>query len=344
MTIGNKVNSNQQAIVSVVTPVYNEESYLGECIESVLAQTYKNWDYTIIDNRSTDRTLDIARKYAAQDSRIRVHSNETFIRAVENQNVAFRHISPESKYCKLVFGDDWLFPECLERMVTVAEEHPNVAIVGAYGYGFHGTGVVWDGLPYHSPVVPGRDLCRASLLGGPYVFGTATSLLFRSDIVRSREAFYNESNLHADSEACFELLEHHDFGFVHQVLTFSRVKPDSLTSFSKRFNTYLPDRLYILMKHGPKYLTTDELKHQIDESFRDYYNYLGIEVFKRRDRKFWSFHRKKLAMLGYPLSTARLVAYAVYSAMDVVLNPKRSADAAVRKLTRWYRSVRVSSR
>ena len=153
-------------------------------------------------------------------------------------------------------------PECIEKMVRVAEEHPNVAMVGAYGYGFDGTGVVWDGLPYTSTVVPGRELGRASLLEGPYVFGTASSLLFRSDIVRLRYAFYNESNLHADSELCFELLEHHDFGFVHQVLTFSRVQDDSLTSFSKRFNTYLPNRLYILMKYGSSYLTDADMKRR----------------------------------------------------------------------------------
>jgi glycosyltransferase involved in cell wall biosynthesis len=326
------MKSRQEPLVSVVTPVYNGEPYLRECIESVLAQTYTHWDYTIVNNCSTDGTLDIAREYAAKDCRIRLYSNETFVRVIQNHNIAFRQISSESKYCKVIFADDLLFPECVERMVRVAEENPSVAMVGAYGYGSYGMGVVWDGLPYSSTVVPGRELGRASLLGGPYVFGTATSLLFRCDLVRTRQTFYNESNLHADSEVCFELLAHHDFGFVHQVLTYSRFQDDSLASFSRKFNTYLPNKLYILMKYGPKYLSDEELKQEIRDGLRRYYRYLGAAVFKRRGRKFWDFHRGKLESIGLPMRPARLAASAIAYALDLALNPKSTMEAAVGRL------------
>ena len=53
-------------LVSVVTPVYNGETYLAACIESVLSQSYSNWEYVIVNNCSTDRTLDIASDYAAR--------------------------------------------------------------------------------------------------------------------------------------------------------------------------------------------------------------------------------------------------------------------------------------
>src|ERR1041385_635284 len=120
------MKSKQEPLVSVVTPVYNGEGYLRECIESVLAQTYTNWDYTIVNNRSTDRTLEIAQEYAARDARIRVVTNEAFVRVIANYNNAFRQISPHSKYCKVVASDDSLLPECLERMVRLAEERPTV--------------------------------------------------------------------------------------------------------------------------------------------------------------------------------------------------------------------------
>src|SRR5689334_10610487 len=110
--------------VSIVTPVYNEEEHLAECIESVLAQTYENWDYVIVDNCSTDKSLEIARTYAAKDRRIRVHTNDQFLEMIPNRSVAVRQMSPDSKYCKVVLGDDWIFPECLEKMVALGEAHP----------------------------------------------------------------------------------------------------------------------------------------------------------------------------------------------------------------------------
>ena len=58
-------------LVSVVTPFYNTAAWLTECIESVLAQTYHNWEYILVDNCSADGSTEIARRYAKTDSRIR---------------------------------------------------------------------------------------------------------------------------------------------------------------------------------------------------------------------------------------------------------------------------------
>ncbi len=326
--------STHDSLVSVVTPVYNGERYLRECIDSVLAQTYEHWDYTIVNNCSTDRTLDIAREYAARDSRIRIHNNESFFSVIENYNIAFRQISPKSKYCKVVAADDMILPECLEKMVRLAEEHTNVAIVGAYGlYSRAEMGVYCKGVPYPRTVLPGRELARAYLLGqGPSVWGASTFVLFRSDIVRSRHAFYNESNIHADSETCLECLEHHDFGFVHQVLTFMRIQEGSLTSVSQRLNTYLPYRLDVLTKYGPKHLSEEELKQQIRKCLQEYYRYLAWQASKGCGPDFWNFHRGKLAALGYPLSPARLAAYVVSYALDLALNPKRTVERGARRV------------
>jgi glycosyltransferase involved in cell wall biosynthesis len=208
--------------VSIVTPVYNEAGYLAECIESVLAQTYQNWDYIIVDNCSTDGTLEVALRYAERDRRIRIHRNGQFLGVIPNHNAALRQISAASKYCKFVFGDDWLFPCCLEQMVAVAEAHPSVGVVGAYA--LEAQRVAWTGLDYPSSVVNGPEICRRHLLDGLHVFGSANAVLYRADLVRARDPFYNEANIHADTEICFELLKTCDFGFVHQVLTYTRVR------------------------------------------------------------------------------------------------------------------------
>lgn len=69
------LNSGPMPLVSIVTPVYNNAEYIAECTESVLAQTYQNWDYTIVNNCSTDKAAEIGRRYAAEDTRIRIHGN-----------------------------------------------------------------------------------------------------------------------------------------------------------------------------------------------------------------------------------------------------------------------------
>ena len=298
-----------QPLVSIVTPAYNEEEHLSECLESVSKQTYSNWDCTIVNNCSTDGTLAIAQKYAASDPRIRVITNDTLIPALANFNLAFRQIAPTSKYCKMILADDWIFPECLERMVAVMEEHPSVGIVGAYA--LQGQWVLYTGLPYPSHVVPGREMCRQRLLGGPYIFGSPTSVLFRSDLVRSHDPFYNESNMQADSETCFELLKECDFGFVHQVLTFSRdYRPASRLEASRELNTPAAGMLHEVVAYGPHYLTPQEYADCLKVTASKYYDFLATSFFERRPQKFWDYHKLKLKEEGIGFNRARL-AYVV---------------------------------
>ena len=320
------MNSSTQPLVSIVTPVYNGAEFLAECIESVLAQTYQNWDYTVVDNCSSDGTVALARRYAARDSRIKIQENTEFLRAIPNHNRAFRQISPDSKYCKMVFGDDWMFPECLERMVALAEAHPSMGLVSAYA--LEGKRVAWIGLPYPSTVVPGRQICRQHFLEKLYVFGSATTVLYRADLVRARDPFFNEGNIHADTEACFDLLKSSDFGFVHQVLTCTRLREESLTSMSSDLQTSLGGMLQILSAHGRDYLSEQELRSLRDEHLSDYYEFLAKSLMKRRDRKFWSYHRNKLNELGGGFSRTRLTVEFLKGIGNAALSPK----ATLRKI------------
>ena len=96
------MKNNSSPLVSVVTPVYNGEKYLDECIRSVRSQTYQNWEYTILNNCSTDRSLEIAERHASEDERIRIVNTDELLPLMKNHNYALRQISPDSKYCKVV--------------------------------------------------------------------------------------------------------------------------------------------------------------------------------------------------------------------------------------------------
>ena len=330
------MNGNNEPLVSVVTPVYNGGPYLRECIDSVLCQTYSNWEYTIVNNCSTDQTLSIAEQYARQDPRIRVTSNDVLLDVISNHNRAFGLISPQSKYCKVVSGDDWLFPECLMRMVALAEANPSVGLVGSYQLSGAGTDwaawrIRWAQLPYPSPVIPGREICRLQLLGGPYVFGTPTSLLYRADLVRAHERFYPNLTSEADTSACYKQLQWSDFGFVHQVLSYERVHQQTQSHVSRSLNAYLSSRLSDVIEYGPSCLSEDELTRRVEELVDEYYRYLAGNAVHFRDRAFWQYHKRRLKECGHPFSRARFAKAITAKLMDLALNPKQTAEKALRR-------------
>ena len=320
------MNSYEQPLVSVVTPVYNGEEFLAECIESILRQTYANWEYIIVNNRSTDRSLEIATSYASKDSRVRVHSNSEFVGVIENHNIAFGLISAESKYCKVVSADDWIFPECLLRMVECAEANPTVGLVGSYSQA--GKKVMYQGLEYEKKIVRGAEICRATLLGGPYVFGSPTSLLYRADLVRKGQAFYPDSNPHSDTTACYHSLEHSDFGFVHQVLSYTRIHSASQTSRSLKFGTINLAILGDVARFGPKYLSPDELRRRLTFCSNEYYRALVPTLLAQPGNKeFWQRQRAGLQERGLKFSRLQLVKAFLWKGLRFLLKPR----AAIRR-------------
>lgn len=312
-----EVTSNAP-VVSVVTPFYNTEAYLEECIASVLSQTYQNWEYILVNNCSTDRSVEIADRYAKQyPERIRLQHNAEFLSQVQNYNAALRSISPESKYCKVVQADDWLFQDCLRRMVEVAEAHAGVGIVAAYE--LEGDEVRLGGLPYPSPEVSGREVSRLYFLRGRYLFGTPTSVLLRSDLVRSRDPFYDERYApFEDGHACFDLLKTWNFGFVHQVLTYTRRDNESVISKVRSFGLELFLRFTMLVAHGRDYLSEEEYRRSLKEAERDYFCFLGrcACARHRESQEFWEFHRKGLASVNYSLDWQLLAKWIPRAVME----------------------------
>jgi len=117
-------------LVSIVIPVYNQqESFLRECIESALAQTYSNLEIIISDNHSTDNVPRVLAEYAAKDKTIRIVSPEKFLPLAESFMFVFTQA--RGKYSCFVSSDDILIPTCVETLVQKAEE--NDGVVFAHG-------------------------------------------------------------------------------------------------------------------------------------------------------------------------------------------------------------------
>jgi hypothetical protein len=258
--------------------------------------------------------------------KIRLVHTDSFLSQVKNYNYALSLISSHSKYCKMVQADDWIFPECLKSMVELAEAHPRVAIVAAYE--LEGDHPSLGGLPYPSPEVSGRKVCRLYFEKGIALFGTPTSLLMLSEVVRSRNpSFYDEQ--HAPFEdffVCLDVLRTWNFGFVHQVLTFSRRDNESILAGIRPYNFDLFCYLAKLVSYGKYFLSEEEYPGYLKYAERRYFFFLGVSALQGRERKFWEFHRERLASINYPLNFAFMAKWIFIVLLDWAGNPKRTCE------------------
>jgi hypothetical protein len=221
-----------------------------------------------------------------------------------------------------------MYPECLEKMVDVAKQHPEVGVVGAYSLA--GSRVRCDGLSLVNTVLPGPEVCRLTLLGKIYPFWSPSSLLIRSDLVRERKPFYSPGELHADVEVMYEFLQNSYFGFVHQVLTFIREHEQSETTKSaKPLNTLIWSNFSLFVQFGPVYLTQDEFNFKLRYNLRKYYVFLADCAIEGRNKEFWQYHRNGLKSVGYPLNVFRLLASLIAA---MVCKPRQSARRFARRL------------
>ena len=112
-------------LVSIILPVYNGEDMVGEAIESILAQTYKNFELIVIDDGSHDRTPKIVDYYAREDKRIRVihQKNSKLPRALNNGFAMAR-----GEFLTWTSCDNNMHPDCVEKLVGYMEKHPDVAM------------------------------------------------------------------------------------------------------------------------------------------------------------------------------------------------------------------------
>jgi glycosyltransferase involved in cell wall biosynthesis len=319
-------------LVSVVTPFYNSLETLTECIESVLRQTYQNWEYILVDNHSSDGSSAIAASYAARlPGKVRVTSPEKFLQQVPNYNFALTCIAAASEYCKVVQADDWIFPECLERMVGLAQRDASIGIVGSYR--MKGDQVLGSGLNYDAQVLKGDALCRLQLTTSLFAFGTPTTVLYRSELVRGYQPFYDEKTLFDDTDACYRILSSWNFGFVHQVLSYSRVGNDSIMTRAQDFEPGYLDRFLQLSKFGCKYLGREEYTREMHAWKRQYYRFLARRLLTGADASFWQYHSSGLATAGLRIERAALFRSLLLESLSCVANPGDTLRRVVSALT-----------
>jgi len=121
----------ENILISVIIPAYNAEKYISETIESVIAQTYTNWELLVIDDGSTDATTDIVRSFAGRDERIHLYINEKNMGVARTRNRGFDLARGE--YIALLDSDDVWLSEKLARQLSLAQQTGAEIIYCSYG-------------------------------------------------------------------------------------------------------------------------------------------------------------------------------------------------------------------
>jgi glycosyltransferase involved in cell wall biosynthesis len=169
-------------LVTVAIPVFRGEKYIKRAIESVLKQSYSNYELVIVDNKSDDNTENVVNLF--EDIRIKYFRNNINVGAQENWNICLKRA--RGKYIKILPHDDFLDENCLMRQVSVMEQDS----VGELSFVFSSRKIVAEneetianrGIPFvASGVIESERLIKKCILSGTNLIGEPGAVLFRAD-------------------------------------------------------------------------------------------------------------------------------------------------------------------
>jgi len=159
--------AGQEDLVSIVMPSYNSEKYIVNAVNSVLQQTYKNWELLIVDDCSSDRTVEIISEFA--DDRIRLFENEVNSGAAISRNRALREAM--GRWIAFLDSDDAWHPEKLERQLSFMRENHYAFTFTDYRIQLHG-----EWMPY---INTGPDIVDKRKMYNYCYFSTITVMYDR---------------------------------------------------------------------------------------------------------------------------------------------------------------------
>lgn len=115
--------------ITIITTAYNHENFIWDTIQSILDQSFSDWEMLIGVDNSPDSTYEIAKKYSDKDGRIQVFNNTKNLGIVWNMKYLVDEISKDSAFVVFLEGDDMITPDYLQRKIEIFNKHPDVALV-----------------------------------------------------------------------------------------------------------------------------------------------------------------------------------------------------------------------
>jgi len=185
--------------VSVVMPVFNGERYLKESIESILNQTFKDFEFIIVDDGSTNRTAEILKDYTKRDPRIKIITNEKNIGLTKSLNKAIKIVQGE--YIARQDADDVSLPQRLEKQVEFLENNLEIKVLGTFNYGINQRGEI---LRKNTLSVSFQEVKKNLIKRNPFIH---SSVMIERETL-NKVGLYNEKfRVAQDHELWFRILK-----------------------------------------------------------------------------------------------------------------------------------------
>lgn len=219
------IGSVNDSLVSIIVPIYTAEKYLDSCIQSVLRQTYTNWELILIDDGSTDKSGRIAEEYGFADERITVfHQKNLGVSLARNQGID----EATGNYVVFLDADDELIEDCLAKMVNIAEETNADVVAGrsCENQELFQDRIIWTG----------AEALENSLKDHLFTYSACAKLIRREFIGKTR--FTPDIRINEDSYFVFQLLcKQNVFVLTNDVIYFYRANSESSsrTVFSEKY-------------------------------------------------------------------------------------------------------------
>lgn len=189
--------------VSVIIPCYNEEKNIANAIESVLTQTFLDYELIISDNCSTDNTVQIAEKYT--DPRIKIIKNKKNMGVIWSRNNAIS--GSRGKYIAVLDGDDTCEPSRLEKQVAYMESHPGCVLCGTFADVFDGKSTKIQGIQVD-------NLKKYLTKNNPFIHSSAMYLR----MINGETVCYPDKRPFEDYALWIKLSKYGDFYIIPEVL------------------------------------------------------------------------------------------------------------------------------
>lgn len=230
--------------VSVCIPVYNAQNYIGKTLESIIGQTFEDFEIIIADNNSTDKTLEVIENI--HDSRIKLIRNEKNYGMVRNWNICLEHTRGE--YIQFVCADDILEKNCLEEKVEFLDKNKDAVLVFSATkiINQNGKHIMTRKFKDKDKIIDGIKFGLKSFRNRN-IFGEPSNVLFRNNVSNQIEKFNEMLSYTPDWEYWIRLSKLGKVGYLNTPLSSFRVLPTSGTSYllKKREIMRNDDRIFI---------------------------------------------------------------------------------------------------